>query len=457
MQRRNDREGVPYRAEDTALGPGNRFADRDAGERPHSSRTFLDPEIDTVESGMRGAGIGVLVAFVLVVAAGVANFTRSVPAISNRILLARDVKVGSSGTLPWPAGAEGALGVAGIGILAQTSSQTAQPTASVAKVMTALVVLKRMPLAPGQQGPTLTITSADVAEYQSELAQDESTVAVVGGEQLSEYQALEGMLLPGGNNMAVLLATWAFGSLAAGVAAMNQEASSLGMTGTHFADSSGFSPLTVSTPTDLVRLGEAAMRVPALADIVKQRSAVLPVVGQVQNIDTVIGQAGIVGIKTGSGEDQQGAFLFAAPVTVAGTAAKTIVGVVLGVSSVGTALSSAPVLIQAATRQLQVRTMVRAGEEVGRLEVPWAEPVAIRARAAVTLVVWQGQTVKQGITLRHLRTPIRERQQVGTVTLQAGNEIVTAPLVAGAPIERASWPWRATRRPPFVPNRDWPL
>ena len=405
---------------------------------------------------MRGVGVGLLVVLGLVVAGGIVNYMRVVPAPSETTMLAHTKKVGSAGTLSWPAGAEGALGVVGIGVLAQTPSQSPQPTASVAKVMTALIVLRQKPLSVGQQAPVLTITSADVATYQSDLAQDESTVPVVAGEQISEYQALQGMLIAGGNNMAELLAAWAFGSLATAVAAMNTTARALDMTGTHFADASGFAPQTVSMPADLVRLGEAAMQVPVIADIVKQPSATLPVAGEVRNVDTVIGQSGIVGIKTGSSDQQAGAFLFAAPVTVTGSASKMVVGVVIGAPNIGVALNSAPGLVQAAGRELQGKTIVGAGEEVARLEAPWGTPVPIRTRTAITLVVWHGQTVEQTVTLRHISAPVQAGQRVGTVTVRAGNETITSPVVAGAALDEPPWLWRATRRPPFVPRGDWP-
>ena len=199
------------------------------------------------------------------------------------------------------------------------------------------------------------------------------------------------------------------------------------------------------------------MQSPVVADIVKQPSAVLPVVGPVQHVDTDIGKSGIVGIKTGSGDQQPGAFLFAAPVAVTASASRMIVGVVMGASDVGAALNSAPALVQAASRQFQVQTMVPAGEEVARLNAPWANPVPLRVHTAIPLVVWHGQTVEQKVTLRHLRAPLKQGQRVGTVTLRAGDESVTSPIVAGAPLEQPSWLWRATRRPPFVPNDEWPL
>jgi D-alanyl-D-alanine carboxypeptidase (penicillin-binding protein 5/6) len=56
----------------------------------------------------------------------------------------------------------------------------------------------------------------------------------------------------------------------------------------------------------------AAMTEPALAQIVALRSAVIPVAGAVRNYNTLLGQDGIVGLKTGSDTAAGGCILLAA-------------------------------------------------------------------------------------------------------------------------------------------------
>jgi serine-type D-Ala-D-Ala carboxypeptidase (penicillin-binding protein 5/6) len=69
----------------------------------------------------------------------------------------------------------------------------------------------------------------------------------VRGENLTELQALQAMLIPSGNNIASLLARWEAGSHAAFVARMNAPADSLGLRSTRHADVSGADPATAST------------------------------------------------------------------------------------------------------------------------------------------------------------------------------------------------------------------
>ena len=84
------------------------------------------------------------------------------------------------------------------------------------------------PLGLGQTGPSITVTDEDVQAYQTDLQQKQSVVAVQAGEVLTQYQALQAMLIPSGNNIAELLARWDAGSVQAFIDRMNERARSLG-------------------------------------------------------------------------------------------------------------------------------------------------------------------------------------------------------------------------------------
>src|SRR5438270_1027511 len=90
----------------------------------------------------------------------------------------------------------------------------AAPIARVARVMTAYLVLRDHPLGVGEDGSTITLTDADVADTDRRSRQRESVVPIVAGEQLTERQALQALLLPSANNIAVVLARWDSGSAA---------------------------------------------------------------------------------------------------------------------------------------------------------------------------------------------------------------------------------------------------
>jgi serine-type D-Ala-D-Ala carboxypeptidase (penicillin-binding protein 5/6) len=229
----------------------------------------------------------------------------------------------------WPADGQAAVTLGGAPRIHAGPNQRPAPIASVAKVMTAYLVLRDHPLASGQDGPLITLTDADAADTDRRADRGESIVPVVAGEQLTERQALQALLLPSANNIAAVLARWDAGSQGGFVARMNAVAQSLGMAHTRYTDPSGYDDATVSTAADQVRIVERAMRLPAFAHIVATPSATLPVAGTVRNTDTLLGHDGFVGVKTGSDDAAGGCFAFRAIRWIDG-APTAITGVVLG-------------------------------------------------------------------------------------------------------------------------------
>lgn len=400
--------------------------------------------------------VGISLAVLIVVGAGV-NALRPVPAVAAGSVVPGEVaEAGPAPFLPWPAApAEGALAAEGIGVLGATPQQQPQPTASVAKVMTALTVLEAKPLQEGEQGPALPVTDADVTEFRQALSQNQSTVPVQAGEQLTEYQALQAVLVPSGNNVAALVARWAFGSVDAAVAHMNERARQLGMTSTRFADASGFSPQTVSTPNDLVRLGRVAMQEPVLAAIVKQPQATLPVAGTVRNVNSVLGEQGISGIKTGNSDTQGGAFLFSAPFPLPGGGSVLLVGVVMGLPTLDAALQTSIKLVAAASAGLRPRTLLHAGDVVARYTTPWGTSAPVRVASDVAVALWPGIPARLSTTIGAVIPPAQRGRQVGTLTITGAGGPHQLGVVLGESLGGPPWYWRPLRPPPKVPPGWW--
>jgi D-alanyl-D-alanine carboxypeptidase (penicillin-binding protein 5/6) len=233
-------------------------------------------------------------------------------------------------------------------------SGTAEPVpiASVAKVMTAYVVLRQHPIDTDDDGPSLRVTAADVEDTWRRAARDESLVPVTEGEELTERQALLALLLPSANNVAQLLARWSAGSVTGFVADMNATADRLGMRSTDYTDPSGYEPSTVSTAADQLVLLLAALDDPTLAALLGTRTAELPVAGTVRNTNTLLGSDGFIAGKTGSDDAAGGCLVFRAERVIDGKPV-SITGVVLGVRGprlVPAALRAAQRLADAAER-----------------------------------------------------------------------------------------------------------
>src|ERR671922_1188580 len=263
----------------------------------------------------------------VVVAAIAAGLGYQLPASSS----SRSTEAGRE-ALPsavWPAHGQAAFVQTGQSQIQAGPNQHAAAIASLAKVMTAYLVLRDHPLRVGQDGPTITLSDADVADTDRRRGQQESVVSIAAGEQLTEQQALQALLLPSANNIATVLARWDAGSADRFVARMNATARSLGMSHTRYTDPSGYDDATVSTAADQVRIVDRAMRLPVFASIVATPSATLPVVGTVHNTNTLLGRNGFVGVKTGSTAAAGGCFAFQAIRWIDGKRT-TITGVVLG-------------------------------------------------------------------------------------------------------------------------------
>jgi serine-type D-Ala-D-Ala carboxypeptidase (penicillin-binding protein 5/6) len=239
------------------------------------------------------------------------------------------VRGGETFSTVWPAHGQAAFLESGSPVIHVGPNQRAAPIASVAKVMTAYLVLRDHPLRLGEDGPTITLTDDDAFDTDRRRGREESVVPVAAGEQLTERQALLALLLPSANNIAAVLARWDAGSEGRFVARMNATARSLGMTRTRYTDPSGYDDATISTAADQLRIVLRAMSLPVFASIVATPGAVLPVAGVVHNTNSLLGRRGFVGVKTGSDDAAGGCFAFRAVRWVGGRRT-TITGVVLG-------------------------------------------------------------------------------------------------------------------------------
>ncbi len=226
----------------------------------------------------------------------------------------------------WPLQGQAAL-VLGDGRPAASPGEQSAPIASLAKVMTAYLTLEHYSLSGAQDGFTITITAAQAQDEAQDTAENQSGVAVAPGEQLTERQLLEALLIPSGNNIARILAAQVAGSETSFIAEMNAEARALRMNHTTYTDPSGWDPGTVSTAADQLRVFQEAMRFPVFRQIVSMSSVTLPVAGTLTNFNPLIadGYAG----KTGSDSAAGGCLAFFTDVTTAGHGL-TAVGVVMG-------------------------------------------------------------------------------------------------------------------------------
>jgi D-alanyl-D-alanine carboxypeptidase (penicillin-binding protein 5/6) len=345
-------------------------------------------------------------------------------------------------SVQWPSSGQAAIGAPGHGVLASQNDATPVPIASVTKVITALVVLQKYPLAKGQNGPTITLNTSDVALYHSYIANDGSVIAVQDGEQLTEYQMLQAMLLPSANNISDSLAIWAYGSLDAYKTAAADFLADNGLKHTQLgSDASGLDPGTISTASDLVMLGELAVREPSISEIALQTRANLPVAGTVYNYNAALGKSGITGLKTGNNDQDPGAFLFTATVPVEGKN-MTVVGAVLNQPSLYNALVSAIPLVQSLQNGFTQRTELTKDQVVVTYKAPWGAVALAKPAKTTTVTAWKADAETSRVGAKNITVETAKGSQVGTVTIQDGNATTTHAVTLDKSLSKPSLQWR---------------
>ncbi|MFJ7334791.1 D-alanyl-D-alanine carboxypeptidase [Streptomyces sp. NPDC101110] len=325
--------------------------------------------------------------------------------------------------IPWPADGQAALDVQGIGTFGSSGEQKPVPIASVAKVMTAYLILREHPLKSGEKGPKIDIDQA--AQDQSDAGQ-ESTVDVTKGDSITEREALESILIASANNIARLLARWDAGSEKAFVQKMNDAAEDLGMKNTTYTDPSGLNNTTVSTAVDQVKLAKAAMQQPAFREVAAMMSYVDYKGTKHDNWNRLVGSNDVTGIKTGTTTSALGNLVFAAKKDVDGETHRIIGAVVRQPAGgpdntiLGAALHEGDKLIRAAQGALESATILKKGDVVGYADDGLGGRTPVAVTEDVTAVGWAGLSVKLTFAGGDLPHTAKAGTKVGTLTVGDG-------------------------------------
>jgi D-alanyl-D-alanine carboxypeptidase (penicillin-binding protein 5/6) len=348
---------------------------------------------------------------------------------------------GAAAVLDLPGYGGTAIGAVGFdGVLAHSGSTAPLPMASITKLITALVVLQAKPLAVGAEGPSVTMTAADVALYHHYQSVDGQVVTVKAGYVFTEHELLQLALIHSANNYAATLALWAFGSTDAYLAATKTWLTAHQLTNTTVTDPTGLEVTDVASTADLIELGKLALADPVLAPIVATRSVTIHDIGTLTNTNTLLGHDGIEGIKTGTLNSAGSNLLFASRHKV-GTATVVIVGVVLGGSThqaLDADIRSLLTGVIAGFHQLRLATK---GDAFASYTTEWGQKVSAVAQSSVALVTWGDAKVTTSVTATPVATGARG-QRVGTATFTSEGHTVSVPLGLASRVDDPGPGWR---------------
>lgn len=394
----------------------------------------------------KGAVLSALLGLAIIAPAGVlvyvGFFEDVAPVEPNMYTL--DTVEGEPVSLPWPSDGVAAVGAKGYGVLeTHGSADQPVPIASITKLFAALAIMEEKPFELGEDGETISITQADVEIYEDYVRQDGSTYPVDNGQQLTQYQAMQAMLIPSANNVADTMVTWAFGSEAAYLEYVNAMVAEMGLEDTIIADASGFSPESISTPSDLVLAGQAALDDPIIASIVSQSQAdIVPGVETVYSTNQLLLEPSVVGIKTGTTDEAGANLLFAAEYELTETQKMTVIGVLLGQSNHEAVFSGSRSLLQAAYQGFDFIQVLEEETTVGVYEVPWAEDVPILSSGGAIVPGWKGADHTPEVEAEALEPGHEPGKQIGSLHIQHGKETTSLPLTTQGYIPQPSYWWK---------------
>ncbi|MDQ1535970.1 MAG: hypothetical protein QOE58_363, partial [Actinomycetota bacterium] len=189
-------------------------------------------------------------------------------------------------------------------------------------------------------------------------------------------------------------------------------------------------PSTVSTAADQVNLALTAMNDPTFAEIVRQQSVELPLVGRVRNYNRLLDQE-IIGVKTGSTRPAGGCVIFAARRRV-GATDRLVVGAVLGQRGpdlLPAALAASQALERSAISFL-LPVRLPAGTRVGVLQRGLVISDLVTADD-VDFLAWPGVALTVTLEGNRSRTP-GVGAPLGLVSIRLGHS-TTRVVVRGGP------------------------
>jgi D-alanyl-D-alanine carboxypeptidase (penicillin-binding protein 5/6) len=345
--------------------------------------------------------------------------------------------------LAFPGYGASAVGAVGYpGVLAQSGATTPLPMASITKVITALVVLDAHPLAPGDTGPTVTMTAADVALYGSYLAQNGTVATVRAGLTFTERQLLELTLIKSANNYAASVALWAFGTQDAFLTAARTWLGDHGLDRIVISEPTGIDPGNVAPVDQLVELGRIALAHPVIAEIVASPTTDVPPLGVLPNTNELLGLGGVDGIKTGTLDDFGANLLFSADYTV-GQSTVTVIGVVLGGPDHDVIDRDILTLLDSTVANFTEIEVAGAAEPFGWYDPIWGDPVAAVAAERTTLLTWAGTPVRFDVVTDDVRTGAAG-DDVGDIIATSGPTTVRIDLELAADLDDPGPWWRLT-------------
>lgn len=302
--------------------------------------------------------------------------------------------------------------------------------ASVTKIMTYIVVVDNVKDLEG------TIVDVKDETLDLLLGTGSSLSGIEKGDKLSVYQLLHCLMIPSGNDAALVLADYVGnGDISSFVDLMNQKAKELGCNDTHFMNPHGLTdPNHYSTANDIAKMTKYAMGLPHFSEITNQ--VVSTILGEDRVlvttnklIDKVRGgdyyYKYAKGIKTGHVDETTGYCL----VSTAINEGYTYMCVALGSPDDGGALIDSKNLYRWAFNSLEIKQIVDSTTPVGEVKInyAWNKDSTMLVPKNSLMTILPASVSSSSIEIipdipESVNAPITAGQKIGTATLRYANQ-----------------------------------
>lgn len=333
---------------------------------------------------------------------------------------------------------------AGEGMVVESGSGEQRPMASITKLITALVILEAYPLEGlDDPGPTLTFSESDHDLYDAYFVQGATVAAMPAGSQMTLRGALATMLIPSASNYAEAVSTWAFGSQWAFRQAAQSWLETRGLADTVLVEPTGLDPRNVSTPSDLMALARIAADHPVVARISATPAVSFPGTGTVYTTNTLLGQNGITGLKTGNLGPGTFGLVYTATLEIAPDVTLDVTGVRLGAQTRDSLHTDVLRLLDSVQAGFHAVPLAQEGQRVGTVSTPWGAAAEVVIAEDAEIFTWSDTPIDSRMESVPVDAP-HDGATVGVITWTAGPETASSSIVVRGDIEPPSAWWRLT-------------
>lgn len=320
-------------------------------------------------------------------------------------------------------------------IVAESNSEQRLPPASLTKMMSSYLVVDEI-----EKGRITEDAMVNISVKAWKMGG--SRMYVKEGTQVSVIDLLRGVIIQSGNDSTVALAEYVSGNEDAFVDVMNQKAVQLGMTNTHFENSTGWpAEGHLTTAKDLAVLARAIVNDhPTHYPLYAEKYFFYNNIRQPNRNLLLFRDESVDGLKTGHTEE-------AGYCLVASSKRENtrFIAVVMGTANENARAAETEKLLAYGFRYFQTTQLYQAGQQVSTSRV-WAGKtqevtLGIPNNIVLTLPKGREQALQAKMHINEIiKAPIAAGQELGNLTVELdGQLLVNTPIVALQPVEEAGF------------------